>query len=203
MTNQIALGSIKSLDTPPADVQNEFVLFMSMALDNLLEGAEKERFHRHLQTYPVLAQQWRTWQDLDQQLHSAPAMSPPPDFVQNVELRLLQQERRRRLWWGGLVGLAILLLWFFVMAIALSLGAYVAFNQTGWLTTLVRVFAFLSAAVTNWLQTAGSVLGTLLGTQQALSFGIAYGIVAIALLTLWVTFLRRSTRSAEVPTAAL
>ena len=175
----------------------DFMLLMSLALDGLLDGAEEQRFQRCLAEQPQLAAQWQSWQALDSALHAAPAAIPPQDFVAAVELRLELAERRRRLWLGMAIGLTTVVLWGTVLVAAASAGAFVLVNQASWLSDLVRMLAYGSAAISSWIDSILRSLGAVLGTPQARSFVLLYVVATAGILAGWLHLLRRSTRVPE------
>ncbi len=178
---------------PPA-VEEEFMLLMSLALDDLLDADERTRFQAYQDAYPGLAVEWRSWRALDGELRATPSVLPPADFVIMFESALLQRERRRRLWWGAGFALAVILLGVVLTAGVMSLGAFVMFTQPAWLTELVRGAAQLSALVNGGAVAILDALASLLGTEQARAFMTIYLFAAAALLAGWVLLLRRTTR---------
>jgi hypothetical protein len=177
------------------------MLLMSLALDGLLDADEEQCLQRALAEHPLLAARWQSWQALDSDLHATPMASPPRDFVAAVALRIEVAERRRRLWLGVAVGVATALLWCTVLVAAASAGAFVLLNQSGWLSDFVRTLAYGSAAISSWIDSLLRSLGTVLGTPQARSFILAYGLAAAGILIGWVHLLRRTTRMPDVVAA--
>lgn len=190
--NMSEWGREKSM--PPQQVQEEFSLLMSMALDNLLDEEEQATFDVFLSSYPTLAEEWQDWQALDAQLQATPSVAPPPDFLLGFDARLLQHERRRRLWWGFAFGAVTVSLWLTVLAGVATLGVYVLLSQPAWLTQLVHSVAFFYANVTHSLASIGATLNAIAGTSEARTFGLAYLLVSASMVATWIAFLRRSTR---------
>ncbi len=178
---------------PSAIEQEEFILLMSMALDGLLDEREKQRLEGLAERHPALAAQWASWQRMDQELHAAEHMAPPPDFVRNVEAALLKQEGRRRVVWGAAFGVLAALLWIGLLAGTLALGAYALFNGSAALSALLHNAAYTATWIRDAWQTLWGATAALLGTQQARLFALSYALVTAALLLGWVYFLRRST----------
>ena len=186
-----------NLHAVPAAVEEEFMLLMSLALDDMLDGEEERQFQEYRITYPALADEWQRWRELDSELQSTPSALPPAGFVEMFELALLYRERRRRLLWGVGIGVVVVLLWLGVMAGAMSLGAFVMFGQSAWLTELMRSIAQLSATMNNGLLIATNALASVFGTEQARMFILIYTTTAALMLTGWVFLLRRTTRLGE------
>jgi hypothetical protein len=179
------------------EAQADFSLLMSLALDELLDEEDTQRFHGYLSHHTGCAYQWRQWQQLDRLLEAAPHMEPPSDFAQRVAWRLAQQERKRQLWWATAVGLLFVLLCIGAVSGMVALGLYLVLNQPHWLGGLIHTLAYSGATVQHWLATAGLTLNTLLSSPEVLGLGAAYLLVAVVLIAYWVRFLRRTTRSEE------
>lgn len=177
----------------------QFGMLMSLALDELLDPEENVQFARDLKEYPLLAEEWSIWQQLDQKLLDEPAMEPPHDFLRTFEMRLAQQERRQRLRIGIFIGLAVILLWGSLLVGAFSLGTYILYGQAAWLTDFVHNLAWFSTVVETWFGTVTTAAGSVLAAPQARSFGMAYLSLVVAVMAVWTYFLRRSLRSGEFP----
>jgi len=184
-------------DQPTVAVQEEFGVLMSLALDGLLDDSEQDRFQAHLDQYPSLARQWRSWQLLDRQLTLMPAVEPKLGFLHRFETRLEQQERQRFVWRNLLIATFIILIWGGLFVGTVGLGAYVLLYQSEWLGAFVHTVAFYFDTVTRWFATLRAAFISLIATPQAVGFGLAYLCAAIALLILWVRFLRQSTQVSE------
>lgn len=186
---------------PPDQVQEDFAVLMSLALDDLLDSDEQETFDAYLASYPTLADEWLDWQALDAQLQSAPAVAPPTDFLLNFEAKLVQREHRRHVWWGFAFGAMAMTLWLAVMVGVVSLGAFVLFGQPEWLTQLVHYLAYISANVSSWITATSAAVNAVAATSEARTFGLAYVTLSAALVTAWIFFLRYSTRTAVMPSS--
>lgn len=180
----------------------EFSLLMSLALDDLLDEEESQRFDELLAKYSAFAEEWQSWQELDRSFKLTPSVAPPASFVHDVEMRLLQQERRRRLFWGIGLGTLVVLLCVGLIGGAVALSAYLLFNQAGLLTEVVRTLAYVSVSIQNWFDTVLAAASTLVGTPQARTFAVLYLVVAGMLLAGWLRLLRRSTRLVETASPA-
>jgi hypothetical protein len=194
--NNKELMNQQTLGTEPDG--EEFALFMSLALDGLLDKEESAAFQSYLNEYPGLAEQWRAWQWLHKQFTASPSVLPSINFLERFEQRLLHQERRRHLWFGVVIGLASLLLWGGMLAGALSFVTYVLFNRANWLSESIRALVYWTAALDHWRQTVTVTLGATLTTPQAVGMGLCYLAVAVSALALWTQFLRRTTRTADI-----
>ena len=177
----------------PNHVQDEFDVLMSLALDGLLDPDEEVRFESHLNSYPTLAQTWRQWQIVDSQFAGAPSVATPLGFLQRFDARLMQQERRKHLWWGVAFGSFALLLTGAILLSVAALGVFVALNRADWLTQLVHTMAYAYVAVNSWMATLMAALEAVAASQQARTFGVTYALAALALVSWWIGFLRRTT----------
>ena len=182
---------------PPAAVEEEFFMLMSMALDGLLDADEQMRLDDYVATYPALAAERDEWQMLDGQLAALPHVAPPVNFMAHFETRLTQQERRRRLWWGFGFGALVALLAVGMVAGVVAFGAFVMFNQSAWLSELVHGVAFGWVALLQWVDVLRNAALAVAGAEQMRTLGLVYALVSAALLTGWVFFLRRTTRPAD------
>ncbi|MEZ4734731.1 MAG: hypothetical protein R3E79_47170 [Caldilineaceae bacterium] len=183
---------------PTPEQEEEFMLLMSLSLDDLTDEAEAARFEDYLAMYPVFAIQWQNWQRLHHQFVAIPHAEPPADFVERFEVRLLQQERRKRLWLGMAIGSVTLLLWVGVMVGLFSMGAYLFVNQGTWLSDLVQNVTYVWVSLGQWVQTTWATFATFAGTTQGKAIGIGYLLMATMLLGGWLTLLRRSLQVEEL-----
>jgi anti-sigma factor RsiW len=188
--------------TPTAEQEEEFMLLMSLSLDNLADAAERARFESYLVNYPLFATQWQSWQRMHQQFVALPHAEPPADFVERFEVRLLQQERRRRLWLGAAIGSVTLLLWVGVMVSLFSMGAYLFVNQGVWLSDLIQNLTYAWVNLVQWIKTGGETFAIFAATPQAKAIGAGYLLMAGTLLVGWLTLLRRSVELQEMPSQA-
>lgn len=181
-------------ETPPAHIEEEFGLLMSLALDGLLDAEEQAAFDDYLARYPVLADDWAQWQQLDTELIAMPSAQPPNDFLERFEVRLVQQERRRRLWWGTGFAAVVVLLSLGIVLGTVSFGAFVVLRQPDWLSEFVHLLAYYSAAAAASVDSLSGALATVARSDQARTFGLLYAATTAALIGGWVLLLRRTTR---------
>lgn len=173
-----------------------FDLAMSLALDGLLDDDELAQFHADIEYYPLLANQWATWQELDEKLMAEPSVMPPIDFVQNFEMRLSKEQRRNRFWFGATIAAITITLWASIIIGTLSAGAYMAVNQSAWVTDQIQSVAYLLHGFTVWIQsTVGAlniVIGTALVSPQMWGIALVYTALMGGILVYWTRLLRRS-----------
>jgi len=172
----------------------EFTLLMSLALDGLLDAEQERQFQADLARYPLLAEQWQLWQELDGMLASAPAMEPPADFVQTFDGRLARRERRRRFWLGMTIGTLAVCMWTVILTGVVSVGAYVLTNQSDWLSQLVHNVAYLFSVAATWVETISTTTAAVANMPQTWGIALGYAALTAIILTLWTRFLRRSTQ---------
>ena len=182
----------------PAE-QDDFVVLMSLSLDQLLDDEERGRFERYLIDYTTLAEEWQQWQGLHKQLVAMPHAAPAPGFVERFELQLLQQERRRRLRQGIWIGALSLLLWVGVVVGVVGVGTYLFINQSIWLSTTIQNLIYWWATAVHWLQSLAAALAVFASTPQGKSIGAAYVVLAFGMLGAWGYFLRRATHLVDAP----
>jgi hypothetical protein len=181
-----------------AEAQEDFTLLMSLRLDDLLDAEEEQRFQGYVSQHAQCAQQWRRWQQLHHRFAHAPHMEPPLDFARQFATRLDAQERRRQLWWGAAVGALFMLLWLGMVIGTVAFGLILVMNQPVWMSNLIHNLAYLGATIQQGVALWWNSFNSFLATPQAQGMGIAYLLVAIALLMLWVRVLRRTTRIEEI-----
>ena len=183
-----------------AEMKNhdEYGMLMSLALDNLLDGAEQAQLDAHLADCNRCRAQWNLWQSLDAALHAAPLTAPSPAFVQDFGRRLAAQDRRRQVRMGILLGALTLVMWLIgVTGVALVIGGLI-YNQVGWFTDSLHWLAYVWTAVT----VVGNSLLALLGgvTEQPSAVGLLTGYVVLTggVLVMWSRYLRRSLQLVEI-----
>lgn len=187
---------------PTPEQEEEFMLLMSLSLDNLADTGEMAQFEDYLTRYPTFAAQWQGWQRLHQQFVAIPHAEPPVGFVDRFEVRLIQQERRRRLWLGVLIGSLTFLLWAGVVVGVFSMGAYLFTNQGSWLSALVQNLTYSWVNLMHWASTGWETFMIFASTPQAQAIGVGYLLMSVALLGGWLTILRRSLQLQELPSSA-
>jgi len=188
---------------PTPEQEEEFMLLISLSLDNLVDEAETAQFEQYLTQYSSFATQWQEWQRLHQQFDAMPHAEPAADFVGRFEARLIQQERRQQLWLGVVIGSVTFLLWLGVMAGLFSMGAYLFANQGSWLSALIQNLTYAWVNVLQWVRTGWSTFETFAGTPQAKAIGSGYLVITAALLMGWLAFLRHSLQLEELPSQAI
>lgn len=187
---------------PTPEQEEEFMLLMSLSLDKLADAMEAAQFEQYLTNYPTLAVQWQSWQRVHHQFVALPHAEPPTDFVEQFEVRLLQQERRQRLWLGIMIGSVTLLLWVGVMVGLFSMGAYLFVNQGTWLSDLIQNLTYAWVSLLQWMKTGGETFAAFAATPQAKAIGAGYLLMAGTLLVGWLTLLRRSLELQEFSSQA-
>lgn len=183
---------------PTPEQEEEFMLLMSLALDNLADAGETTKFEEYLAAYPTLAVQWRSWQRLHNHFVALPSVAPTDGFVDRFEVRLLQQERRRRLWFGMAIGAITLLLWIGVLVGLASMGAYLMVNQGSWVSAFVQNLTYAWITMVQWVESGWLAFAAFAATPQAKAIGVGYLLMAATLLGGWVSLLRRSVHEQEL-----
>ncbi len=80
----------------------EMTALMSLALDNLLEEAERQGLDQHLATCSLCRSEWAAMQQLSAMFEASPLVGPPLGFAIRVERRLEEQDKKQRQVFGGL-----------------------------------------------------------------------------------------------------
>ena len=80
----------------------EMTALMSLALDHLLEEAERQALDRHLATCAFCRSEWVAMQQVSAVLEASPLVGPPLGFAVRVERRLEEQAKKQRQVFGGL-----------------------------------------------------------------------------------------------------
>jgi anti-sigma factor RsiW len=176
----------------PPDVMEEFALLMSLALDDLLDAVEQQRFAALLDQYPELAEEWNEWCALDTALASQPRAIPTPGFVDRFEQRLATQEARQQQWVISLSVAATLVTMAVVLVTLVSTGAAAFSAQSVWIGEQVHTLTYTLVLADRWLSTLVNTALVLLGTPQARVAGLAYTVMVMAMIFIWAYLVRRS-----------
>lgn len=194
MPEQQPMGGAPAGDSPA--LLEEFYWMMSLALDGLLDVADRARFENYQAQHPALAALWSDWQGVDRALDLLPHEEPAPGFVARFEVRLAQHEAQRQqqvLIFSLLaVGLVALMA---AGGVAWAL-TWLTSTQGPWLGEQIHNVVVLSATAGAWFDALLDTLGGLAGTPQAQALGMMYVAVAIIMIFGWVQLLRRSARLA-------
>jgi anti-sigma factor RsiW len=76
-------------------------MWMSLALDDLLDADGRQRLQQHLDMCPACQQEWDALRQADALFEMAPMMAPPLGFAVRVERRLEERVRKRHQLFGG------------------------------------------------------------------------------------------------------
>jgi len=178
----------------PQDTHGEALLLMSMALDGLLDDAERNRLDLLLAHEPGLRETWRNWQKLHTTLTSVPHAQPAGDFVARFEHKLNRRERSARRRRQAIFATAAIVTWVST-AVAIVLLAWALFsNQTEWMNDFVRELVLYPSAAAITLRAVQTSLSALIGEPESLAFAAACTTALAALLYGWLLILRRTTR---------
>lgn len=177
---------------PPQALIEEFTMLMSLALDDMLDGSDRERFDALVRDFPVMAELWSDWQAVDQQLDALPHAEPVAGFGLRFEQRLAhqQQQQQQRVVTVSLiavfltVGLGVLGM--------MSAGAYILATQGPWLGEQLQNLVYLSVAVSTWFGALTNTLAALANSPQAQTLGIVYVLLVAVMIVGSLQMLRRS-----------
>lgn len=182
---------------PPPEIVDEFDWLMSLALDDMLDADERNRFEAYLLQYPALAAQWAAWQAVDLQLDQLPHVLAAPGFVARFETRLAQAEaqQQRRVLTFALVVVGLALAGF--MAGALSTGALVVSTQGPWLGEQMRNLVYTANVIDTWFGALVDAVLAVAGSPQARALGFVYLAVVALMIGGWMQLLQRSAHLAD------
>lgn len=176
---------------------DEYGMLMSLALDGLLDVAERQQLDAHLAGCARCQSQWSLWQSIDATFRAAPMTEPSPAFLPNFSQRLAAQERRRQMRLGILLGALTLVMWIAgVVGVSLMIGAFI-YNQVGWFTDSLHWLAYLWTAATVIGGSLLALLGGIVEEPSALGLLAGYIILAGSVLTFWSRYLRRSLQMVD------
>jgi len=172
----------------------EYIWMMSLALDGLLDEADRERFAAYQAQDPALTALWNEWQGLDRELGELPHAEPLPGFVARFEGRLAQQEAQQQRRVLAFSLMSVLLVALLAVAGGVWGITWLTSTQAPWLGEQIRNLVLLSATAGTWFGALIDTLGALANTPQAQAMGMMYVVVAMILIFGWVQLLRRSAR---------
>lgn len=179
---------------PDVATMAEFDWLMSLALDNLLDDADRARFDGLLAAYPALADEWAAWQFIDAEMEMTPAVMPASGFVGRFETHLVryEQERQRRV--VLLTTALAVVAGAIVFAGTAGMGAFVFLTQGQWVGEQMRALTLAYASMNLWLDSVAATAAAMANTPQAQAVGFAYVVAMVAMLAGWIYLLRRSVR---------
>jgi len=102
---------------------------MSMALDKLLGGDDRQRLERHLATCSHCQEEWKSMQQVSLLFEQSPMVGPPLGFAVRVERRLNEKSKKRRRVFGGV---AVLTSSLSLAGVTLAVVALIAFGVIAW-----------------------------------------------------------------------
>lgn len=188
---------------PPLDASEELDWLMSLALDDALDDDEAARFEALLRESPANEARWMAWHAVDEQLQQMPCALPATDFGEKFARRLEIQERQRRLRTGVIFGVAAAAVWASALTGIVMLGALVWSNQGDLMAGMIYNLAYWWAAVGQFGQALLNTLEALWSAPQTRVVLVCYVALALAVLSGWFVFLRRSTRDLSLGEAQL
>jgi anti-sigma factor RsiW len=193
----------ESSEMPPLKASEEVEWLMSLALDDALDEDEAARLEWLLRQEPANMDRWTAWQAVDSAFEQAPRAVPGPDFGETFARKLVIHDRRRRLRTGVFFGLIAVVLWLSALTGLLTVGALVWTNQGEVMSSVLQNIGY-------WWLAVGQLVKALLNTGEALwsapqtrALVVCYFAVAIAILSGWFIFLRRSTHELSLVEAQM
>lgn len=173
---------------------DEYLLLMSVALDNEATSAELNRLHAHLRSCVPCTQAWEVWLGLDQRLASAPAIAPPADLTERVMARVRRSGvvKRREGWfgwgaWTAALSLVTMLFFWGVLALLWIQGRAVGLAEAA--------DTVLSWSATVWLLMRGVAVAVgAIGAPTLAAALVALSVITCALGVMWLWLLVRRGR---------
>ncbi|MFN8445793.1 MAG: hypothetical protein U0175_33695 [Caldilineaceae bacterium] len=183
------------LDQEQLNPQDEAMLLMSLALDDMLDTAEEARFHSLLDQDANLSLIWEDWQRIDTRFSSLGRVLPPVDFVKQFEARLEQQEVVQLGRANLFVVIGALVIWGGMIAGGLVLGYNAYANQARLMSDFVHSFTAAAASLMHWIHAFNLAFATATSSPQTVGFFVGYACAAGAALLWWIHFLRNNTQA--------
>ena len=178
----------------------EMTMLMSLALDEMLGDAERQRLEQHLQACPACHTEWEAMQAVSALLADSPMAGPPLGFAVRVERKLAEKDRKRRQTFGGLAVLtsSLSLAGLTAAVICLIVVAVLAWQGIGPLSSLQEETSAVSQVATGMgLMGKGASLflgDLLLRYGSLLVFALGFGIVVLGGLWTWLLLRRPRNR---------
>jgi predicted anti-sigma-YlaC factor YlaD len=166
---------------------------MSLALDGMLDGGDRQRLEQHMKTCATCRTEWQAMAEVAALFESSPAVGPPLGFAVRVERRLDEQAKKKRRAFGGLavatgslslVGATVAVVLIFVLGIA----AWRWFDTTPAIQQGTQTLTQVASGVGLMGKGASLFLGDLLlryGAPLVLVLGIGLAV----LLGIWAWLL--------------
>jgi anti-sigma factor RsiW len=80
----------------------EMTVFMSLALDDLLDPGDRQRLEGHVATCTTCRQEWEAMRQVSALFEASPMVGPPLGFAIRVERHLAAKKKQQREFFGGL-----------------------------------------------------------------------------------------------------
>lgn len=183
---------------PATDDPDAILIWMSLALDGLLDEADEERLYARLAVDASLRETWRAWQKVDLICHQTPHAQPEAGFGARFVERLAVAQGRARRRQQVFFAAAALVAWIGLVVLVGLLGWILLSNHSQWMNGFVRELVFYPSAVAVWMRAARSSLSVFVGEPQSLAVGAGYMAACAVVLYGWLIVLRRTTREEVV-----
>lgn len=183
------------------DEHEVFSESMSLALDGLLDDAEKAAFEQHLAACEPCRTRWLKWQRISDVLWYEPFAGPAQGFAFRVNDLVQHEQRRKERLLGGLVVVGGTVSIWTVMALSVAITVIVgltAVPAARW--QIAEYFGFVSRAVAVLVNSVIAVRDSLLTMPGPGVLAIGLCVLA-ALVVLWVRLVFWDTRSQPAVTA--
>jgi len=179
--------------TPIDDEPDDCFMLMSMALDGLLDHEERARLDSRIAADPALAEMWQQWCKVDIAFAETPRQLPVAGFTNRFEARLEQKLTRERTRQRVLMAVVATVVWTAVLALAGVLLWFLLMNQGELMGAVARETAYYGRAIGIGIGALRTTASATFSAPQSVVVAVAYALATVALLYVWVRFLRRTT----------
>ncbi len=183
--------SIQAAGSQATD-HSDYLMLISLKLDEMLDAEEKQRLDRHLERCNTCRLQWSLWQVIDQKLRAAPVPEPSPAFSHLVAKRLARQERRRNIQVGLLLTVLSVFVWSLGLAGIGLLAGFLVYNNLGGFTEIGQFLTDAWAVAGVVGHSLWEVLIELTATPTTLGAATAYLFISLVALAVWFLLIQRS-----------
>ena len=183
--------SIQATGSQSTD-HSDYLILISLTLDEMLDAEEKQRLDRHLERCDSCRLQWSLWQVIDQKLRAAPAPEPSPAFPHLVAGRLSRQEQRRNIQIGLLLTALAVFVWSLSLAGIGLFAAFLVYNNLDGFTAINQFLTDAWAVAGVVGHSLWQVLIDLTATPAILGVAIAYLLISVVALVVWLLLIQHS-----------
>lgn len=184
----------EGMKEPICEQAEQMTVWMSLALDDLLNSNDRQKLEQHLAGCSVCQTMWQAMQQVSAWLQTSSMVDPPVGFASRVERRLAERERAKKRTQQEISRVPLLTGTLSLAVITLSVLLIVTLGVVAWhwLNTLpaVQQGTDLIAQVASGVGLLGKglslFLGELLRYVTALVFLLTVGLIILVGLWVWM-----------------